>query len=52
MLSCVLYILYIIVESLSRFYIIYCVGMIIIMFGLFNIITAIFVDSTISGIKY
>mmetsp|Transcript_7048 Transcript_7048/g.20795 ORF Transcript_7048/g.20795 Transcript_7048/m.20795 type:complete len:233 (+) Transcript_7048:3-701(+) len=36
----------------SRFYITYCVGMIVIMFGLFNIITAIFVDSTISGLKH
>lgn len=30
----------------------YCVGMISVMFGLFNIITAIFVDSTISGLKH
>jgi len=30
----------------------YCVGMVIVIFGLFNIITAIFVESTISGLKY
>ena len=34
-----------------KFYIIYCVGMIAITFGLFNIITAVFVDSTILGLK-
>lgn len=30
----------------------YCVGMVVVIFGLFNIITAIFVESTISGLKY
>jgi len=30
----------------------YCIGMISVMFGLFNVITAIFVDSTISGLQH
>jgi len=33
------------------FHLVFCVGMITVQFGLFNIITAIFVDSTISGLK-
>eukprot|EP00971_Amphidinium_carterae_P012453 245045-Amphidinium_carterae.1 len=35
-----------------RFYIVYGVGMICIIFGLFNVITALFVESTLSGLKY
>jgi len=35
-----------------RFDITYCVGMVILIFGLFNVITAIFVESTLAGLKY
>lgn len=31
---------------------VYCFGMVIVIFGLFNVITAIFVESTISGLRY
>lgn len=36
----------------TSFNVVYCMGMIGVMFGLFNIITAIFVDSTIAGLKH
>jgi len=36
----------------ARFQLVYGLGMIAVIFGLFNIITAIFVDSTISGLKH
>jgi len=36
----------------TRFYVLYGVGMICIIFGLFNVITALFVESTLSGLKY
>lgn len=35
-----------------RFYIVYCIGLIVVVFGLFNTITAIFVESTMTGLKY
>mmetsp|Transcript_108764 Transcript_108764/g.232422 ORF Transcript_108764/g.232422 Transcript_108764/m.232422 type:complete len:635 (+) Transcript_108764:63-1967(+) len=34
------------------FYIVYAAGMVVIIFGLFNVITAIFVESTMEGLKY
>merc|ERR1740121_2957908 len=36
----------------DMFHITYGIGMIAVMFGLFNVITAIFVDSTVSGLKH
>jgi len=36
----------------DMFHVVFCIVMIFVYFGLFNIITAIFVDSTISGLKH
>eukprot|EP00404_Azadinium_spinosum_P061192 CAMPEP_0180697436 /NCGR_PEP_ID=MMETSP1038_2-20121128/3496_1 /TAXON_ID=632150 /ORGANISM="Azadinium spinosum, Strain 3D9" /LENGTH=371 /DNA_ID=CAMNT_0022728951 /DNA_START=425 /DNA_END=1540 /DNA_ORIENTATION=- len=35
-----------------RFYVVYSLGMLTIIFGIFNVITAIFVEATMQGLKY
>jgi hypothetical protein len=35
-----------------RFDVAYCLGMIVLIFGLFNVITAIFVEATMAGLKF
>merc|ERR1712113_93648 len=35
-----------------KFDVCYCLGMIVLIFGLFNVITSIFVEATMAGLKY
>merc|ERR1719436_1993861 len=35
-----------------KFDVVYCLGMIVLIFGLFNVIAAIFVEATMAGLKY